>query len=217
MPKSKQIKFAYRPIEKLKPYERNPRKHPQSQIKELEASIKKFGFCVPILIDSKNRMITGHGRVIAAKNLGHVEVPCVIATHLSENERDMFVIADNQLTMSSTWDNKLMTYEINRFNDLGMDLKLLGMSEEKLHSYLVSTKETKNKVGDIEFSSELGEAQNYIVLTFDTDVDFLAAKTHFGLKPKYSKRQNGKPWSKGIGRVVDGAAYLERIKNNGKA
>ena len=66
---------------------------------------------------------------------------------------------------------------------------------------------------EIEFSEYLDESHNYVVLLFDNDVDWLSAQTHFELKSVSSKRQNGKPWSKGIGRVINGAEYLNSIKD----
>jgi len=62
----------------------------------------------------------------------------------------------------------------------------------------------------MKFSERLGEANNYIVLKFDNELDWLSAQTHFELDSVYSKRANGKPWSKGIGRVLDGADYLNK-------
>ena len=66
---------------------------------------------------------------------------------------------------------------------------------------------------EIEFSEYLDEAHNYVVLLFDSDVDWLSAQTHFNIKSVHSMRANGKPWSKGIGRVLDGAEYLKGIKD----
>ena len=73
--------------------------------------------------------------------------------------------------------------------------------------------EEDNEEPEIEFSEYLDESHNYVVLTFDNDIDWLSAQTHFQLKSVYSKRANGKPWSKGIGRVIDGGKYLNDLKD----
>ena len=93
-------------IEQLKvgdliPYVNNSRTHSDEQVTQVASSIKEFGFTNPILIDDDGGIIAGHGRLMAAKKLGLVEVPCIRLGHLSEAQRKAYVIADNQLALNS--------------------------------------------------------------------------------------------------------------------
>jgi hypothetical protein len=72
----------------------------------------------------------------------------------------------------------------------------------------------KQEQGEIHFSEELDFKSNYIILKFSTDIDFTQIETLLDLKSTYSKRANGKPWSKGIGRVVDGTDAILKIKES---
>ena len=89
------------PIDALTPDPTNPRRHSPKQIRQLAASIKSFGFNVPILIDANGKVIAGHGRLAACKRLGWTAVPCIRVDHLSETQRRAYVIADNRLRVSS--------------------------------------------------------------------------------------------------------------------
>jgi ParB-like chromosome segregation protein Spo0J len=95
------LAITYQPIAGLKLDARNPRVHTPAQIKQIAHSIKTFGFIVPVLIDARGRVIAGHGRVLASQLLGLTEVPSVCVDHLSEVQRQAFVIADNRLTETS--------------------------------------------------------------------------------------------------------------------
>ena len=87
-------------------------------------------------------------------------------------------------------------------------LSIIGFSEAELEDIFQEPEDAVPP--EIQFSERLGEANNYIVLTFDNDIDWLSAQSHFNLKSVSSQRANGKPWSKGIGRVLDGAEYLNK-------
>ena len=82
-------------LELLRPYERNAKKHGPGQIEKLKASITEFGFLTPCLIDSNYNLIAGHGRVMAAKELGIGSVPCVFIEGLSDEQRRAYILADN--------------------------------------------------------------------------------------------------------------------------
>ena len=90
------------------------------------------------------------------------------------------------------------------------DLKLTGFERTELDKILGNLDPETD--GTIKFSEEVGEAHNFVVLYFDNDLDWLSAQTHFSLESVHSKRQNGKPWSKGVGRVINGAEYLKKLK-----
>jgi DNA modification methylase len=119
-------------IESLIPYARNSRTHDDSQVAQIAASIKEFGFTNPVLIDADSGIIAGHGRVLAARKLKLSEVPCIRLGYLTETQKRAYVIADNKLAMNSGWDNEMLKLEFAELTDQGFDLDLIGFSEEEL-------------------------------------------------------------------------------------
>lgn len=119
-------------LEKLRPYERNAKKHGAGQIEKLKASIMEFGFLTPCLIDSDYNLIAGHGRVMAAKELGIPSVPCVFIEGLTEEQRRAYILADNRLGELGEWDMDLVFNELIELDELGFDVELTGfeMPEE---------------------------------------------------------------------------------------
>lgn len=194
------------PTGELKAYEKNSRTHGKKQIDQVVASIKEFGFTNPLLVDEGNTLIAGHGRLLAAKKIGMEEVPCVRLSHLSEAQKKAYVIADNKIALNSGWDEDLLKSELDELDSLGFDVAVTGFDD-----LLDGTGLGDEREGEVKFSEYLNEANNYVVLTFDNEIDWLSAQTHFNLESVYSKRANGKPWSKGIGRVVNGGEYLKKI------
>ena len=91
-------------IDKLVPYARNARTHSKDQILQLRASLREFGFVNPVIADKELNIIAGHGRILAAKEEGITEVPCVFAEHLTEAQKRAYIIADNRLSLSAGWD-----------------------------------------------------------------------------------------------------------------
>lgn len=113
-------------IEALAPYARNSRTHSDEQVAQIAASIREFGFTNPVLIDGEGGIIAGHGRVMAARQLGLAEVPCIRLAHLSEAQRRAYVIADNKLALNAGWDEEMLALEFKALNDMGFDLSLTG-------------------------------------------------------------------------------------------
>jgi len=113
-------------LEKLRPYERNAKKHGPGQVKKLKASIMEFGFLTPCLIDSDYNLIAGHGRVMAAKELGIETVPCVFIEGLTDEQRRAYILADNRLGELGEWDMELVFDELTELDDLGFDIELTG-------------------------------------------------------------------------------------------
>ena len=91
------------PVERLKPYPRNARTHSRKQIQQIAKSIERFGFTNPVLISDRSEIIAGHGRVMAAKELGLATIPTVRLSHLSAEERRAYVLADNKLALNAGW------------------------------------------------------------------------------------------------------------------
>ncbi len=108
----------------LTPYINNAKKHPEKQIHQIAESIKQFGFINPILVDDKNIVIAGHGRLEAAKLIGMAEVPVILISHLSEEEARAYRLADNQLTMNTGYDDGLLKIELTELNALDLDFEL---------------------------------------------------------------------------------------------
>lgn len=123
-------------IESLIPYARNSRTHSDSQVAQIAASIKEFGFTNPVLIDGDGGIIAGHGRVMAARKLKLAEVPCIRLEYLSEIQKRAYVIADNKLAMNSGWDNEMLKLEFADLTEQGFDLDLIGFSDEELAEIL---------------------------------------------------------------------------------
>ena len=113
-------------LELLRPYERNAKKHGSEQIEKLKASIMEFGFLTPCLIDNNYNIIAGHGRVMAAKELGIETVPCVFIEGLTEEQRRAYILADNRLGELGEWDMELVLDELTELDDLGFDIELTG-------------------------------------------------------------------------------------------
>jgi len=191
-------------INKIIPYHNNPRKN--QAIDKVASSINEYGFQQPIVVDKNMVVIVGHTRLLASKKLGLKKVPIAIAD-LSKSQAKAYRLADNRTNEDSSWDEELLKGELLDLEGL---INTIGFEDSELEK-LLEEPEPEDEV-DVEFSEEIGEANNYIVLVFKNDIDWLSAQTHFNLKTVSSKRQNGKPWSKGIGRVVDGAKYITELK-----
>ncbi len=196
----------------IKPYKKNPR-HNEKAIEPVAQSIKDFGFNQPIVVDKNGVIIVGHTRHLAAQLLGLKKVPVSVADHLTTAKVRAYRIADNRTNENSYWIEDDLAEELLAMSPEGQ--KSTAFTEDQIADMLGAAGEAVPVKARIEFSQELLESRNYIVLYFDNDIDWLSAKTHFKLRSVHSKRCNGKPWSKGIGRVVDGAKYLRRIIKDG--
>ncbi len=120
------------PIGKLVPYVNNARTHSPEQINKLRSSLREFGFINPVIIDREFGVIAGHGRILAAKEEGIAEVPCVFADHLTEAQKKAYIIADNRMAMDAGWDEELLRVEIEALQAEAFDLSLTGFDEKEL-------------------------------------------------------------------------------------
>ena len=107
------------PVNELKPYKNNAKKHPQEQIDRIAQSIRQFGFRQNLVVDEDNCVIIGHGRLLAAKQLGISQVPCVRVEDLSEEEIKALRLADNMVA-ESEWDKALLMNELGEIQDIDM-------------------------------------------------------------------------------------------------
>lgn len=130
-----------KPIDELVPYNRNARQHSLVQIVCLKESISQFGFTNPVLIHFSGRIIAGHGRVEAAKQLGLKEVPCIVMHNLTDTQAKAYTIADNQLPTMATWDYNILAAEIDELKEEGVDMLKLGFTQEELDELIGSPDE----------------------------------------------------------------------------
>ena len=192
------------------PYANNTKKHDETQIKNVAESIKKYGWVQPIVIDNDGTIVIGHCRALAAEKLGIEEVPCVVVSDLTEEEINALRIVDNK-TNESPWDFDLLSAELPEIDlsDFEFDF---GIEDEK-----EKTETVEDEAPEVEFSEILGEENNYLVLQFKTDIDWLNAQSIFGLETvkSYSTRKDGKVTKnmerKGVARVLDGAKVLNEL------
>ena len=127
------------PLAALAPYAENARTHSPTQVAQIAASIAEFGFVNPVLVDGEGVLIAGHGRVMAAKQLGLATVPVLRLGHLSPAQARALRLADNQIALNSGWDEALLAAEIARIRDEAVvDIDTLGFSSEALAQLLAS-------------------------------------------------------------------------------
>jgi hypothetical protein len=128
--------ISHRQIEELIPYARNSRTHSDQQILQIAASIKEWGWTIPVLIDENNGIIAGHGRILAARKLGIETVPVITAEGWSEAKKRAYVIADNKLALNADWDNELLATEISDLKLENYNIDLLGFSDDELQAVM---------------------------------------------------------------------------------
>lgn len=187
-------------IKEVKTNPNNPRFIKDDKFKKLVRSIKEFPEMLelrPIVVDKDNIVLGGNMRLRACKEAGLKEVHIVKADQLTEEQQREFIIKDNVGFGEWDWDNLANEWDTEKLEDWGLELPL---GTDILES------------GQVEFSAELDQQSNYVVLKFDKDIDFLQIQQMLDLKTVSSKRKNGKPWSKGVGRVIDGTDALLKIK-----
>jgi len=125
------------PIERLTANPRNARIHGPEQIEQIRASLREFGWTMPVLVRENGMLIAGHGRLEAAKLEGITEVPTIVARGWSEAQCQAYAIADNRLTDSSHWDEELLRLELGDLQTAGFDLALTGFDQAELDRLLV--------------------------------------------------------------------------------
>ena len=120
------------PIDRLVPYINNARTHSPEQINKLRSSLREFGFINPVIIDRDYGVIAGHGRILAAKEEGITEVPCVFADYLTEAQKKAYIIADNRMAMDAGWDEELLRVEIEALQAEAFDVSLTGFDPAEI-------------------------------------------------------------------------------------
>lgn len=125
-----------RKVADLIPYARNSRTHSAEQVAQIAASIREFGFTNPVLVDGEGTIVAGHGRVMAAKQLGLATVPTIDVGWMTEEQRRAYVIADNQLALNAGWDESVLAQEVAWLQTQQFDTNLLGFNADFLDGLL---------------------------------------------------------------------------------
>ena len=146
--KSPSVEVVERPVGSLKPYARNARTHSKKQLRQIAASIERFGFTNPVLITEESEIIAGHGRVEAAKLLGRTSVPTLVVSHLTDAERRAYILADNKLALNAGWDRDMLAIELQGLVDLDFDAELTGFSLAEIDFTLDEARERSPKTRD---------------------------------------------------------------------
>lgn len=123
-------------LDEIVPYENNAKEHPQWQVDQIAKSIQEFGFNDPIAVNGNKVIIEGHGRFLAAKELGMKELPCIILDNLTEEQERAYIIAHNKLTMNTGFDLEVLEYELNALKVEDFDLELTGFDEVEIEEIL---------------------------------------------------------------------------------
>lgn len=119
-------------LDKLVPYANNARTHSPEQIGKLRSSLREFGFINPVIIDRDFGIIAGHGRILAAREEGITEVPCVFVDHLTEAQKKAYIIADNRMALDAGWDEELLRVEIEALQAEAFDISLTGFGDDEI-------------------------------------------------------------------------------------
>ena len=146
----KETKYYLANIKDLIPYVNNARTHTDTQIAQIAASIKEFGFLNPVIVSSDNTILCGHGRYYAAQKLGLEKIPCIKEEHLTEAQKKAYIIADNKLALNAGWDNELLTIELSQLQGLDFDLDLLGFDDKELSKLFDDEKDIQEDDFDVD-------------------------------------------------------------------
>ena len=130
------LRLEHRPVDALIPYARNARTHSAAQVALIAGSIREFGFTNPLLVDGENGIIAGHGRLLAARQLGLAQVPVIELAHLTREQKRALVLADNKLAERAGWDAELLALEAGELAELGVDLSTLGFEAGEIDDLL---------------------------------------------------------------------------------
>lgn len=159
----------------------------------------------PIVVDGNMVVLGGNMRLKACIAAGLKEVPIIVADQLTDIQKNEFIIKDNVGFGEWDWDQLANQWDMDLLNEWGMDVPYTEDEIEEMGNPV-------NDNSEKPFALELDAESNYLVLKFNTDIDWIQAKTIFELESVASKRANGKAWSIGIGRVIDGVEAIKRIQ-----
>ena len=128
------LKVELRNVDEINESNYNSRIHSEAQIEKIAASIEEFGFLNPIIIDEQDEIIAGHGRFLAAKYLKLKEIPTIKLTHLTDDKKRAFIIADNKIALSGEWDYDILKEEFDSIIKSETNIDLLGFNSKFIDS-----------------------------------------------------------------------------------
>lgn len=192
-------------IKEVKPNPNNPRVIRDVKFKKLIKSIQEFPDMLnkrPLIVftdtDGKYCVLGGNMRLKALNELKYTEIPVILADEWTEEQKAEFLIKDNVGFGEWDWNELANEWNAEKLDEWGLEVPEIKEPEQQ---------------AEVEFSEFIDEENNYVVIFFDNRIDWISAQTHFNLKTVSSKRSNGKPWSKGIGRVINGGQYLKNLRD----
>jgi hypothetical protein len=142
-------------IDKLVPAARNARTHTDAQVQQIAAAIREWGWTNPILVDERGEIIAGHGRVLAARVLALPDVPVMVAKGWTASQKRAYLLADNKLALNAGWDEALLALELGDLRDEGVDLALIGFTDDEFQGLLTHPPEDFPSFGeDVETEHE---------------------------------------------------------------
>jgi hypothetical protein len=200
-------------IEQVQLNPNNPRSINRVKFRKLKQSIEEFPEMLdkrPLVVDENMILLGGNMRYRALIELGFTEVPIQRATDWTEEQKQAFIIKDNVSFGDWDMDELGNNWDMELLDAWGVPLPFDKDDIEEL-------KNPNNDGSEHPFAIELDRESNYVVLKFSTDIDWIQAKTLFGLQTETARRSNGKPWSSGIGRVVDGPQAIKILQGSGNA
>jgi hypothetical protein len=152
------MEIVYKKVNDLIPYINNSRTHSEEQINQIVGSINEFGFTNPLLIDEKDNIIAGHGRLLASKKLKMEEVPCIVLSGLTEAQKKAYIIADNKMALNAGWDEELLKIELENLKELDFDLELTGFNVDELEDIFQVEEEQEIVEDDFEWYGDKAQS-----------------------------------------------------------
>ena len=180
------LQIEYIDIEELKTYPGNAKIHTAEQIEQIKKSIDEFGFNDPIAVWQNNEIIEGHGRLIAATEMGLKELPIIRLDNLTDEQRRAYILVHNKLTMNTDFDLDMLAAELDDIINISMDkfgFELSTIEIDDIDQEFLNPEEP--------IAKELGEANNYVVLEFFTEEEWLEAQQILGLVRHVARLPHG--------------------------
>jgi len=207
------VKPEVREVEvgKLNPALYNPRKDlkPKDvEYQRIKKSIQEFGYVEPIVWNEQTgNIVGGHQRFKVLKNLGYEKILCMVVNMDLKKEKQLNVALNK---IQGSWDDELLANLLAEFDADGVNFDFVGFTDREAHK-LIDEELAEEEEPEIEFTEELLEEHNYVVLYFDNEVDWLQAETLFDLKPVQSLDSKPGFQKIGVGRVLNGPQALQKI------
>ncbi len=146
------------PVSDLIPYVNNARTHSPEQVMKIRSSLREFGFINPVIIDADKNVIAGHGRLMAAKEEGITEVPCVLVDYLTEAQKKAYILADNRLAMDAGWDEEMLKIEIEALQAESFDVNLIGFDAKEIADLFADDNKSDVEDDDFDLNAALEKA-----------------------------------------------------------